>query len=71
MAQAHVTHLTLFCVRCLLTSFRLINYRHDMVFAFMRGGLLNPVVAGLSPVIHVLNPNEPLQGHLALTGDNT
>eukprot|EP00775_Hariotina_reticulata_P004167 gene4166-4415_t len=52
-------------------TFRLINYRHPMQFAFMRNGLMQPVLAALSPVIEVKNPNEPLQRHLALTGGNT
>eukprot|EP00877_Chromochloris_zofingiensis_P010708 jgi/Chrzof1/5891/Cz16g19170.t1 len=51
-------------------TFRLINYRHDMQFAFMRKGMMDPVLAAWSPVITVANPNEPLQGHLALTKDN-
>lgn len=54
----------------LLCRFRLINYRHDMQFAFMRKGMMDPVLAAWSPVITVANPNEPLQGHLALTKDN-
>eukprot|EP00879_Flechtneria_rotunda_P003651 GHRR01003888.1.p1 GENE.GHRR01003888.1~~GHRR01003888.1.p1 ORF type:complete len:559 (+),score=122.66 GHRR01003888.1:217-1677(+) len=52
-------------------SFRLINYRKAMQFALFRGGMMKPVLAALSPVIQVQNPNEPLQRHLALTGDNT
>lgn len=51
--------------------FRLINYRQDMVLAFMRGGLLRPQLAALSAPIKVAHPNEPLQARLALTGDNT
>jgi hypothetical protein len=51
--------------------FRLINYRADMQFAFFRGGMMSPQLAALSPIIRVQNPNEPLQRHLALTGDNT
>jgi hypothetical protein len=55
----------------LLCRFRLINYRADMQFAFFRGGMMAPQLAALSPIIRVQNPNEPLQRHLALTGDNT
>jgi hypothetical protein len=42
-----------------------------MQFAFFRGGMMAPQLAALSPIIRVQNPNEPLQRHLALTGDNT
>lgn len=59
------------CVYATACRFRLLNYRIDMQFAFMRHGLLHPVLAAWSPVITVANPNEPLQGHLALTTDNT
>uniref|UniRef100_A0A383VVS5 Purple acid phosphatase n=1 Tax=Tetradesmus obliquus TaxID=3088 RepID=A0A383VVS5_TETOB len=52
-------------------KFRLINYRSDMQFALFRGGMMAPQLAALSPIIRVQNPNEPLQRHLALTGDNT
>jgi hypothetical protein len=44
--------------------------RADMRFAFMRNGLEYPVAAAVSDVISVANPNEPTQGHLALTGKN-
>lgn len=47
--------------------FRLISYRQDVVFAFMRGGLLDPRLVALSEVIRLVHPNEPLQGRLALT----
>lgn len=42
-----------------------------MQFAFIRNGMMQPVLAALSAVIKVKNPNEPLQRHLALTGNNT
>ncbi|KAF6263717.1 Metallo-dependent phosphatase-like protein [Scenedesmus sp. NREL 46B-D3] len=51
--------------------FRLVHYRSDMQFAFFRGGMMAPQLAAVSAVIRVQNPNEPLQRHLALTGDNT
>lgn len=50
--------------------FRLINLRTDMRLAFMRNGFEFPVVAAWGEAITVENPNEPLQGHLALTGKN-
>lgn len=60
------------CYTCALPSirFKLISHRQDMVFVFIRGGLQTPRVVARSQVIHVTNPNEPLQGHLALTADS-
>ncbi len=48
--------------------FYLISYRQDVLFAFMRGGTMSPRLVTTSDVIRVTNPNEPLQGRLALTG---
>ncbi|PNH05756.1 putative inactive purple acid phosphatase 27 [Tetrabaena socialis] len=48
--------------------FRLISYRADLAFAFMRGGFDAAVEVARSQPIKVLRPNEPLQLHLALTG---
>lgn len=42
-----------------------------MRFVFVRGGWNAPAIAAWGPVIEVDNVNEPLQGHLHLTGDNT
>ena len=39
-----------------------------MRLVFMRNGFEFPMVAALGDVITVANVNEPLQGHLALTG---
>lgn len=50
--------------------FRVINHRTAVQFAFLRGGLMQPVLAARSPPIQPSNPNEPLQRRLALTGDN-
>ena len=52
------------------TVFRVINMRYPVRFAFVRGGLESPEIAGwatgpLSP----RHPNLPTQGHLALTGN--
>ena len=41
-----------------------------MRLAFMRNGFEYPVVAAWGDIITVENANEPLQGHLALTGTN-
>ena len=41
-----------------------------MRMAFVRNGFEFPVVAAWGDVIAVANVNEPLQGHLALTGEN-
>lgn len=51
-------------------SFRLISYRQDMAFAFMRQGFTTPVLAAWGPTIHVANPNAPLQPRLALVGSD-
>lgn len=52
-----------------VARFWLINYRQDMVFVLMRGGMDTPVAVARSDTVRVLNPNEPLQGHLARTQD--
>ena len=41
-----------------------------MRLAFMRNGFKFPIVAAWGDTITVKNVNEPLQGHLALTGKN-
>lgn len=41
-----------------------------MRLAFMRNGFEFPVVAAWGDAITVENVNEPLQGHLAVTGTN-
>lgn len=51
--------------------FRLLNLRTDMRIAFIRNGFEFPIVAAWGEVIKVANVNEPLQGHLALTGENS
>ncbi len=48
----------------------MLNLRTDMRIAFIRNGFEFPVVAAWGNVIRVANVNEPLQGHLALAGDN-
>ena len=50
--------------------FRLLNLRTDMRLAFVRNGFEFPLVAAWADPITVENVNEPLQGHLALTGKN-
>ena len=55
---------------CHSCRFRLINLRTDVRLAFMRNGFEFPVVAAWGDTITVQNVNEPLQGHLALTGKN-
>ena len=52
----------------LLVSFRVLNMRHDMRFALVRGGLQCPTIAAWSGVLAVAKPNLPMQGHLSLTG---
>lgn len=52
------------------SRFRLLNLRTDMRIAFVRNGFEFPVVAAWGDIIRVANVNEPLQGHLALTGEN-
>ncbi|KAI7845277.1 hypothetical protein COHA_001120 [Chlorella ohadii] len=49
-------------------EFRLLNMRHDLRFALVRNGLQFPTVVAWSEVIRVEQPNEPMQGHLSLTG---
>ena len=41
-----------------------------MRLAFVRNGFEFPMIAAWGDAITVENPNEPLQGHLALTGKN-
>lgn len=55
---------------CVSSRLRLLNLRTDMRIAFIRNGFEFPVVAAWGDVIRVANVNEPLQGHLALTGEN-
>ena len=55
---------------CVSSRFRLLNLRTDMRIAFIRNGFEFPIVAAWGEVIRVANVNEPLQGHLALTGEN-
>ncbi|KAF5834534.1 Metallo-dependent phosphatase-like protein [Dunaliella salina] len=52
-----------------MLRFKVISYRQDMVFALVRGGLAAPSIGATTPVIHIANPNEPLQVHLALTNE--
>lgn len=47
--------------------FYLLNLRTDMVFVLFRGGEKFPVLTAMSEYITPGNPNEPTQGHLALT----
>lgn len=54
-----------------LHSFRLLNYRTPMQFGFFRHGLMQPTLAARSAPVTPANPNEPLQRHLALTGNHT
>lgn len=49
-------------------TFRLLNMRQPLRFALVRNGLELPLVAAWSQEIEVARPNEPTQGHLALTG---
>ncbi len=51
-------------------SFRLISYRQDMAFAFMRQAFTTPVLAAWGPTIGVARPNAPLQPRLALVGSD-
>lgn len=50
-------------------NFTLINMREPNAFVFFRGGLNNPVAAAVTQNIEFENYNQPLQGHLSLTGD--
>ena len=52
-------------------EFKLMNMRQKYVFGFFRGGLSNPTLVAISNTVSFENYNEPLQGHLALTGDPT
>ncbi|MEW5311981.1 MAG: hypothetical protein WDW38_003647 [Sanguina aurantia] len=52
-------------------EFKVLNYRQDAAFMFFRGGFEKPVAVAVSPVLVVANPNQPLQGHLSLTGVNS
>ncbi|PRW45579.1 Metallo-dependent phosphatase [Chlorella sorokiniana] len=49
-------------------EFRLLNMRQDLRFALVRNGLQFPTVVAWSEVVRVEQPNEPMQGHLSLTG---
>ena len=49
-------------------SFRLVNMRASVRFAFLRAGLDSPAVEAFSSSLQPENLNEPLQVHLALTG---
>ena len=42
--------------------------RQDMRFALVRSGMQFPVVVAWSGVVTVAEPNQPMQGHLSLTG---
>jgi len=52
-------------------KFRLLNMRHDYSFALFRNGTYYPVMVAQSQAVHFKNYNEPLQGHLSLTGKAT
>lgn len=49
-------------------SFRLLNLRQPQRFYFLRDGLALPVFAARSRAVAPLDPGEPTQVHLALTG---
>jgi len=51
--------------------FRMVNMRGVYKVGFFRGGFDNPVLAAVSNTVTFKNPNEPLHGHLTLTGDPT
>ncbi|CAD7698428.1 unnamed protein product, partial [Ostreobium quekettii] len=51
--------------------FQLFNHRTSVRIALLRGGWEHPRVVAWGPEVAVENVNEPLQGHLHLTGDNT
>ena len=53
----------------MVCSLRVVNYRRDGAFVFVRGGLERPLAVARSAPLAVIRPNEPLQGHLALTGN--
>lgn len=48
--------------------FRVLNMRHPVRFAFIRGGLQHPRVSAWSQALHPLRPNLPMAGRLTLTG---
>ena len=48
-------------------KFRIVNFRARVVFAFIRGTLVEPTVVAVSNFVSFKNYNEPLQQHLALT----
>eukprot|EP00731_Ephydatia_muelleri_P012121 Em0006g1015a len=50
---------------------RLMNMRQSIIFGFFKGGTSSPALQAVSEVVQFSNPNEPLQGHLALTTDPT
>ena len=52
-------------------QFRLVNMRADVIMGFLRGGLGDPVLVAVTEILHFKYPNEPLQGHLALTENPT
>jgi len=52
-------------------NFRLINMRQNYIFVFFTNGTASPVVSGRSNPVTFADPNEPLQPHLAYTGDVT
>lgn len=47
------------------------NMREDVVFALFTGSTSSPVLLATSNILQFRNPYEPLQGHIALTGDPT
>ena len=51
--------------------FRMVNMRGVYRAGLFRGGFDNPVLAAVSNAVTFKNPNEPLHGHLALTGNPT
>ena len=58
-----------FCFSHTPLRFWLINYRQDMAFVLMRGGLDSPVGIARTPAIRVGNPSVPQHIHLARTRD--
>lgn len=68
-------------------NFHMVNMRGVHQFGLFRGGTYqsercigffkmsigfeNPIMAAVSNVVTFSNPNEPLHGHLALTGNET
>ena len=60
----------------LLSRFILLNQRQPVAFFFFKNvtdanGFSNLTYSGRSPTITLSNPNQPVQGHLALTADPT